>query len=447
MLSSLMDWTIYKHVFVSDEMRHIFCEDTAIARWLAVEIAITEAQGELGIIPAASAQAIVSAATSLDIDKVQLATDMMLAGRPIIGLSQQLKACVGPEYEDWVHWGVTTQDIMDTGMILQIREGLAHLHSQTESLLECLKKLASAHRNTAMMGRTNGQYAQPMSVALKLSVWIEELTRRLEALNQAAARGLMVQFGGAVGNLAAFGDNGPALRTAVARRLELAAPIVHWQNARDGIADILGAVGILCAGLEKIAHEVNTLAGDDIGEMYESHVPGRGASSAMTHKRNQRASEFAEAASRLGRQRAQVAPELMRHEHERSGGVWIAEWVTVPEVFLYASGALKWSNTLFEALHINPDKMLENIAASNGLVFSEGATLALAVKLGRREAKRLVTKACDRVRSEGITLQQALHRVPELRGIVTEEEIGSLFHLDKCLGSLGHDQQVPKSPQ
>ena len=433
-MHALLDWPLYEDIFSEAEMRAVFSQGATIDRWLEVETAISAAQADLGIIPREAASAIAAAAGEGPFDDARLAADMVLAGRPIIGLCRQLKERVGPEHEDWVHWGVTTQDVMDSATVLQLRAGLGVIEGGLAALLARLSDLAREHCDTPIIGRTNGQHAQPLSLGLKLSVWIEELTRRRSALQDAAARGLLLQFGGAVGSLAAYGTLGPALRDEVGKRLGLPVPRVHWQNARDGIAEILTALGLLCATLEKIAHEVNRLASTDIAEVHEGHCPGRGASSAMTHKRNQRASEFAEAVARLGRMRAGGAPELMGHEHERSGGVWVAEWVTVPEVFLYASGALRWARSLFAGFDVDRKAMARNLMTTRGLAFSETATLSLAATLGRTEARRLVEKACDSVRANGHTLEEALLSDPAVTARVSAEEIAGLFALSRHLG-------------
>ena len=205
-----------------------------------------------------------------------------------------------------------------------------------------------------MIGRTNGQYAMPMSFATKLGVWSAELTRRREAIAQARGRGLLVQVGGLVGDLSAYEEGaGEALKCKMAKTLNLKTADPHWQNARDGLADIVTALGMLCATLSKICHNINLLSSSDIQEVHEGYAQGKGASSSMAHKTNQRASEFGEAVARLGRQRAEQIGELTLHQHERSGGVWIAEWIVVPEVFLLTSGALAWSERLFLDLNVD----------------------------------------------------------------------------------------------
>ena len=362
----MLDYRIYRNCFSSAEMRRIWSEHATISAWLKVEQTLTRCQADLDLIPVSAADAIETVGIS-DLDLDALADEMDLVGRPIVGLVIQLRALVG-EHGHHVHHKATTQDIMDTAMALQMKLGLAEVRASTARLIDLLDGHIRAHPSTMLLGRTNGQHAVPMKLATKLDVWRSELLRRTEALEQAASRGLNVQVGGPVGDMRGYeGGSGERVKAAVAARLELGTVAPHWQNARDGIADVVTALGTLCASLCKIAHNVNLLSSSDIAEVSERHANGKGASSSMHHKRNQRASEFMEAVSRLGRQRAEQIGEFTLHEHERSGGVWIGEWVIVPEVFLLTSGALRWAQALFEGLTFHPEKMAERCDATIAL--------------------------------------------------------------------------------
>ncbi|WP_315981534.1 lyase family protein [Aliamphritea spongicola] len=251
---------------------------------------------------------------------------------------------------------------MDTATMLQIQRGITEIQLQLEAVLIQLQRHAQEQRHTRMLGRTNGQHAVPLQFSTKLEVWIAELKRRRDNLQYATSHGLMVQVGGPVGDLSKYPDNcGPAVKAAMADALNMGFADPHWQNARDGIADIIMALGSLSASLCKIAQNVNLLASSDIGEVSEGHRNGRGASSSMAHKKNQRASEFAEATARLARQRAEQIGELTLHQHERSGGAMIGEWLVIPEVFLLCSGALMWTEQLFTGLQVHSDVMQQHI--------------------------------------------------------------------------------------
>lgn len=342
----MLDHRIYRNCFSTSEMRSVWSERSTISTWLKVEQTLARCQADQGMIPENAASAI-QAITAADLDVEALAAEMALVGRPIVGLVKQLRALLG-DHGCHVHHRATTQDVMDTAMAMQMKLSLEEIMAGAERLAALLDAHIETQPSTMIMGRTNGQHAVPMRLAIKLGVWRTELDRRIEAMNQAAQRGLNVQIGGPVGDLRGYENGlGETVKSAIAAELGLGVVEPHWQNARDGVADIVGSLGALCATLCKIAHNVNLLSSSDIGEVSEIHADGQGLSSSMPHKRNQRSSEFAEAVARLGRQRAEQIGELTLHEHERSGGVWIAEWVVVPEVFLLTSGALKWIEGLF----------------------------------------------------------------------------------------------------
>ncbi|WP_170759043.1 lyase family protein [Ruegeria lacuscaerulensis] len=356
----MLEFGIYRDCFSSADMRAIWSEHATISAWLKVEQTLARSQAAAELIPAEAATALEAISVS-DLNQNQLRDDMALVGRPIVGLVRQLRTLAG-EYGRFVHFRATTQDIMDTAVSLQMRHGLEQVRTGVARLIEGLDRHIGLHGSTRMMGRTNGQYAVPIRLETKLQVWRSELVRRLAAISDAAGRGLNAQIGGPVGDLQAYEDgDGHAVKRAVAAALGLHTVEPHWQNSRDGVAEIVTMLGGLCSTLCKIAHNINLLSSSDIGEIYERPEDGKGASSAMAHKKNQRASEFGEAVARLGRQRAEQIGELTLHEHERSGGAWIAEWLVVPESFLLTSGALKWSDRMFRSLVVDDNAMKRSV--------------------------------------------------------------------------------------
>ena len=358
----MLHWTLYRGHFTTPDMDAVWSETASIAAWLRFEQALAAAQEALGVIPPGAAAAL-ARITVDDLDHARLAADQALVGRPIVGLVKQLRELVGPQIAPSIHFRSTTQDVMDTGTALQMAAGLALINPALDRVIAGLEAMAARHGGAEMMGRTAGQHALPIRLGTRLAVWQAELTRRRSAIAEAARRGLSVQCVGPVGEFTGYAPGqGELVRAHLAETLGLHVTEPHWQNARDGLGDIIAALGALCASLCKICHNVNVLCSSDIGEMRERHVPGRGASSAMAHKANPRASEFGEAVARLGRQRAEQIGEVMGVEHERWGGVWIAEWVIVPDVFCLTSGALDWTGQLFEELEIDEARMAETVA-------------------------------------------------------------------------------------
>lgn len=356
MLLMVSDNFFYRVLFSSAEMHEIWCSRSLLAGWLRAEQSLACAQAAVGLIPVTAAEALAALRVE-DLDREALVNEMMLVGRPIVGLVRQLRARLGQDGRH-VHYLSTTQDIMDTGLCLQLRRAVDDLAEVAERVLIELERHAANAGQTQMIGRTNGQHALPIRVATKFLLWRDEIVRRRKAISAAARSALLVQLGGPVGNLAGYPDRlGQKVRELIAEDLGLSTAETQWQNARDSLANLVLAVGGLCGTICKIAANVNLLSSTEIAEMAECHEPGRGASSAMEHKRNQRNSEFAEALGRLGRQRAEQIGEATLHLHERSGGAWIMEWLIVPETFLLASGALFWTEQMFRNLQVNLGQM------------------------------------------------------------------------------------------
>ncbi|MCT4608394.1 MAG: lyase family protein [Pelagimonas sp.] len=342
-------------------MRRIWSEASTISAWIKVEQTLACVQADVGLVPGETADALDGFCLG-KLDQDRMREEMALVGRPIVGLVRQLREHVGEELAKFVHFKSTTQDIMDTALAMQMKLGLATVLNDLDQLVSSLTGLIDAHPETRMIGRTNGQHAVPMLLRTKFEVWRAELLRRRDVIVEAENRGTLVQVGGPLGDLSNYDDgSGAATKARMAEALGLGVAEPHWQNARDGVADIVTALGALCATICKIAHNINLLSSSDIGEVHECHENGKGASSSMHHKRNQRASEFAEAVARLGRQRSVQIGELTLHQHERSGGVWVGEWVVVPEVFLLTSGALSWAKRILSDLRIDKNRMKQNL--------------------------------------------------------------------------------------
>ncbi len=357
----MLDWHLMQGSFSSTDMRRIWSETSTISAWIKVEQALMRAQSDAGLVPREAVFALDGFCIG-KLDQDRLREDMALVGRPIVGLVGQLREHVGKDLAPYVHFNSTTQDIMDTGLAMQMKLGLTTVLSDLDQLLSSLTGLIEAHPTTRMIGRTNGQHAIPMLLRTKFEVWRAELLRRREAITEAERRGTLVQVGGPLGDMSSYEDGtGAGIKTRMAEALGLGAVDPHWQNARDGVGDIVASLGALCATICKIAHNINLLSSSDIGEVCECHENGKGASSSMHHKRNQRASEFAEAVARLGRQRSEQIGELTLHQHERSGGVWVGEWLVVPEVFLLTSGALSWAKRMLSDLRVDKDRMEQNL--------------------------------------------------------------------------------------
>ena len=376
-------------------MRELWSEDETLKRWLQTETAIAQSQAQLKLIPAKAARKLASI-TAHDINRKKLIADAQTVGRPIAGLVKQLRALAGEDCARYVHWGPSTQDILDTAMMTQARDGLALLSRQLKSTTKRAESLARKNRHTPAASRTNNQHAMPIAFGDKARGWALELRRRDELLTHAAKRGLLVQLGGPVGMLCEppqqraklnhqinelwreelktrgetrqghpgadiYNGKGAQLKKLVAKKLGLNAGEFHWQNARDGVGEIISALSLLSSTLRRMSRNINALSSSDINEVREMAAPGKGASSSMAHKQNQRCSEFAEATSQMAMRRAEGINDSSQHEHERSGGAWICEWSTIPEVFLLTSAALHWSDKMLADIVPNKPQMKQNL--------------------------------------------------------------------------------------
>lgn len=357
----MLEWQLYKNHFCSEQMSEIWSERATLSNWLLVEQALAQALAKVGQIPQVSANKIAEIAVD-DLDVSNLQADMNNVGRPILGLTKQLKKLVGEEHQAFVHFGSTTQDIMDTAQMLQIKQSLQLIEQHILNITKSLNAFIQDTQNVDAAGRTNGQFAQSIKLAQKFISWSDELKRRHLLINQAAEKNLIVQIAGPVGNLASYGNCGDEVKQLVAEQLGLLVQRAHWQNARDGLAEIVTSIGLLCGTIHKISHNINLLSSSDIAEFRESIAPGKGASTSMAHKRNQRYSEFAEAVANLGKLQAEKVNQVTLHEYERSGGSWIAEWFVVPQAFLLCSGALLWTEKLFASLVIDFEQIASNLS-------------------------------------------------------------------------------------
>jgi 3-carboxy-cis,cis-muconate cycloisomerase len=399
----------------TDAMRAAMGEHAFLQRMLDVEAALARAQARLGIIPAEAAAAITAAADADRLDKPALAAATRNTGYPVVGLVRQLSTLAGPEAGRWTHWGATTQDIMDTATVLQMRDGLDLIEADLARLNAALARMARAHRGTVMAGRTHLQHALPVTFGYKVAVWLSPLVTMAERFAQLRPRLLRVQLGGAAGTLASLGAaQGQAVQAELARELGLAVPDIPWHVARDAIAEAVSVLGLLCGALSKIATDVILLMQTEVAEVAEPYVDGRGGSSTMPQKRNPISCEYIIAQSRGVHALVPQVLAAMAQDQERGTGPWQAEPLAVGQAFLLAHGALAQALTLGEGLVVDAARMRRNLDSTGGLIVAEAVMMGLAPALGRGEAHHVVHHACDLALEQGIPLAEALLRDPQV---------------------------------
>jgi 3-carboxy-cis,cis-muconate cycloisomerase len=378
-----------------------FSDDRFVQALLDVEAALAQAQARLGIIPDAAAERIGACAQAEHIDRAEIGEALARDGIPVTGLVRALCQAVGPEAAPYVHWGATTQDIMDTALMLQLRAALALMRPRLEGLAGDLCRLADAHRGTVMAGRTHGQQAVPTTFGLKAAGWAAPLLRHLERLDELRPRLLVVQFGGAAGTLAALGDRGIEVMAALAEELELGAIPLPWHVQRDGLAEFASWLSLVSGGVAKMAQDVILLSQTEVGEVAESADPGRGGSSTMPQKRNPMVSERIVAAACKNAALLSAMHQALVQEHERGTHGWQLEWLTLPEMVVLTSGALMNGQALAANLAVDPERMTANLEGEGGLVLSVALSYALAGVMPRTEAHHLVAEGARVAIAEG----------------------------------------------
>ena len=434
MPSTVFDSAIFRDAFGTEAMRRVFSDEAMVAAHVEVEVALAKVQGRLGVIPAGAANDIAATADASRIDLAQLKQKTDIVGYPIVGLVAQLGRQCG-EAGRYLHWGATTQDVMDTGLVLQMRQAFDLVAGDLAALDAALVRLARDHRMTVMAGRTHLQQALPITFGYKAAVWLSMLRRHRERLGQMLPRILVGQFAGAAGTLASLGDKGLAVSDALMDELGLARPDIPWHVSRDGPAEAVSFLALVTGTLAKIATDVMLMMQTEIGEAFEPFEEGRGSSSTMPQKRNPIACEFIIAAAKVVRQQVGLMLDGMVADHERATGPWQAEWVALPQAFIAASGAFKHARFMLEGLVVDAGRMRQNLGVTGGLIVAEAVMMAFADKVGRQEAHHIVYAACRKALEAGTTLLSELQKLPEVTRHLPPERLAELTDPVNYLGS------------
>ena len=380
----------------SAAMRAI-CSDSAYLQYmLDFESALARAEAATGIVPAKAAASIGKACVASQFDAAALANAAASAGNLAIPLVKMLTANVAKTDADaarYVHWGATSQDVIDTATVLQLRAGVDAMLADLGRAIDGFAKLAKQHRETATVARTWLQHALPMPFGLKLAEYAAALHRSRLRLSRLHTEALVLQFGGAAGTLAALGNDGLKIAKQLAQELSLPLPDAPWHTHRDRIAEVASAFAILAGTCGKIARDVSLLMQTDVAEAFEPASEGRGGSSTLPHKRNPVAAATAIAAATMAPNLAATIFAAQVQDHERSAGPWHAEWPTLPTLMLVTSGALAAIVDIAEGLEVDTARMRLNLDATNGLVMAEAVSMALAEKVGKSEAHAIVEAA------------------------------------------------------
>ncbi|HEX8727690.1 MAG TPA: 3-carboxy-cis,cis-muconate cycloisomerase [Ktedonobacterales bacterium] len=424
-------------LFSTEEMRLVFSDHGRLQGMLDFERALALVEGRLGVIPAQAAEVIARPRPPAAFDLAALASEAEQAGNLAIPLIRALTALVArddAEAARYVHWGATSQDVIDSGLALQMRAGLDLLDDDLARLAAALAQLAQTYRATPMAGRTWLQQAAPITFGLKVAGWLSAVKRDQQRLRELRGRALAAQVGGAVGSLAAFGAQGLAVADAVADELGLQAPDIPWHAQRDRVAEVATVLGLLVGTLGKLARDLALLAQSEVAEAREPGDPQRGGSSTMPQKRNPVGAAVALAAAQ--RVPALVATLLaaMPQEHERGLDGWQAEWETLPEMFLLAAGALRRMREAMEGLEVDTERMRANLDVTHGFIYAEALSLALAQHVGRERAHALIREAVQRATRRGRHLRETLAADKAVTAHLTPAELDALFDPQRAIG-------------
>jgi 3-carboxy-cis,cis-muconate cycloisomerase len=429
---------LFDKLFRCEAIDRIFSDQAYIQSLLEFEAALARAEAKAGVIPATDAPIIAAACRAEQFDIEELASQAALSGNVAIPLVKKLTELVAKQNKDaarFVHWGATSQDSMDTAVVLQLRRALDVVDQDLARLTSTLASLADKHRATPIAARTWMQQALPTTFGFIVAGWLDAILRHRSRLSELRARNLTLQFGGAVGTVAALSGRGPAVAKALAEELHLPLPPIPWHTHRDRIVEIAAALG-LCAGtLGKIARDISLHAQTEIAELAEPAGEGRGGSSTMPQKRNPVTSATVLAAAQRVPGLVSTMLSSMVQEHERGLGGWQAEWETLPELVSLSAGALHHLTEMLPGLHVDAKRMLKNLDATRGLIFAEAVTIALGEHMGKMPAHMLVELACKKTRLEYRHLKDVIREEPVLQACLTPADLERLFDVRNYLGS------------
>jgi 3-carboxy-cis,cis-muconate cycloisomerase len=405
-----------------------------IRAMLATLAALARAKAGSGLMRREMADEIGSACATVEVDAATIGLEAVSTATPVVPLLEVLRRRLGADAGAELHRGATSQDILDTAMMLVSRDAIEVLIDMIDSVQQHCAVLAREHRETVMAGRTLVQQAVPITFGLKAARWLHGLVEARESLVTYRANRLAVQLGGAAGTLAALAPHGPVVLRAMAAELGLREPVLPWHTARARVTELGAALGIAAGAAGKIAVDVILLSQDEIGEVSEGGF-GRGRSSAMPHKRNPVSSVQAMACVRRGQALVQVLMGAMAQEHERAAGAWQAEWETLCDLFILTDAAARHVAAALDGLQVFPANMRANIQRSQGLLMSESAVAVLSGYLGTAVAQRTVEAAAERARAHATTLHDELLVDSEVAGRVPPDAVEHALDPARSLGA------------
>ncbi len=423
MASSVFDSRLLQNVWSTKEMREVFSETNRMQKWLDYEAALAIEQGEMGIIPQDAAREIADRAKVEYLDMAKILEETARTKHSLVPTVRGLEHACRNGAGEYVHFGPTTQDVIDTGLMLQLKEAYAIVQRDLKKIGKHLYKVSKEHRGTPMTGRTLALQALPITFGHKAAIWLTELCRHHARLNDLEKRTFVGSVVGAVGTKASFGPKANELERRVLKRLGLQVPEISWQPSRDRFVEFGNVLGMIAGTLGKIGNEILLLAHNEIDELHEPFGEGQVGSSTMPHKRNPAVSENAVTVSTAIKGNVALLQDMMRQEHERDGAYWKMEWKILPEICLMTSIILENMEFALGGLLVNKAKMRSNLDLLGGFMLSERVMFVLSDKLGKQTAHELVYEASRKGMEGGMSFKDALFADERIRKVLTAEEL------------------------
>jgi len=428
---------LFDAYFTGKAMGAVFCDHGRVQAMLDFEAALARAQASTGLIPSSAVAPIEAACRAELYDFEALGLAIASAGNSAIPLVKALGkqiASVSPEAERYVHLGATSQDVMDSGLVLQLRAALALIEQDLQQLGEVLAQQAQRYATTPLAGRTWLQQATPVTLGMKIAGWLGAVTRSRQRLQALKPRLLSLQFGGASGTLAALGEQALPVAHALAAELKLALPDQPWHTQRDRLVEFGAVLGLVAGSLGKMGRDISLLMQTEAAEVFEPSAPGKGGSSTMPHKRNPVGSAVLISAATRVPGLLSTLFSAMPQEHERSLGLWHAEWETLPEICCLVAGALAQALNIAQGLEVDAERMAQNLDLTHGLVLAEAVSIELAQRVGRETAHHLLEQCCKRAVAEHRHLRAVLGDEPEITAQLSSDELDRLLDPAHYLG-------------
>ena len=429
--------SLFEFLFYNKEVNKLFSAEAYLSAMLRFEAALAQAQAEEGMIPKTAADSITSCCNLDHIDIPSLIPAIGLAGNPNIPLVKQLTAAVkqlDPEAAKYVHLGATSQDVIDTALMVQLKAALILVQKDLEQLLNQLHQLAETHRHSIMAGRSFLQHARPITFGNKVATWMDGLIRSAQRIEQVLQHNLVLQFGGAVGTLTGFGEKALPVASSLAQNLDLALPPIPWHTQRDRIVEVASTLGILTGNLGKMAKDISLLMQTEVAEVFEPSGAGKGGSSAMPHKRNPVGCVAILAAAQRSPALLSTLFQSLPQDHERATGLWHAEWLPLVELCKITAGALQQALHMTNGLEVDTQRMLRNLELTNGLIYAENLSLALAEKMGKAAAHEHIEGLCKQVAQTHTHLKILATADPIVSKYLNSSDIDQLFDPANSLG-------------